>query len=160
MFNSVRVGGLTEEIIDTLKGRVIDIHIAGKFQEMQSLDMPPVCLFPTRKHCDGVNEQMVSLLDSDVHVIACTDKVDERRTTTKWQEKAAKQLEKLNKDCSNTAGLEAIFKVAVGARDMLRRNIALKQGLVNRAIGTVLTVLPGRISIKFDNLEDPCDIKE
>jgi ATP-dependent DNA helicase PIF1 len=75
------------------------------------------------------------------------------------QEKAAKRLEKLNKDCSNTAGLEANLKVAVGARVMLRRNTAVKEGLVNGAIGTVLSILPGRISVKFDHLEDSCDIK-
>ena len=102
---------------------------------------------------------MLGLLDSEVHTIPCTDEVDETRSTAKWHNKAAQALEKLNKDSSNTAGLEATLKIAVGARVMLRRNIDVKGGLVNGAIGTVLEIHPSRISIKFDHLIEPCDIK-
>ena len=56
-------------------------------------------------------------------------------------------------------GLEALLKIAVGARVMLRRNNDVKAGLVNGAIGTVLEIHPSRISIKFDHLSEPCDIK-
>ena len=38
-------------------------------------------------------------------------------------QKAIEHLEKLNKDCNMTAGLEAKLTLAVGARVMLRRNI-------------------------------------
>ena len=61
----------------------------------------------------------------------CSDEVDETKSSNKWHKKAAEQLEKLNKDCNNTAGLQAVVKVAVGARVMLRRNIDTKGGLVN-----------------------------
>jgi len=104
--------------------------------------------------------QMLALFDSEVHVIACTDEVDETKSTAKWQQQAAKALEKLNKDCSNTAGLEAVLKVAIGARVMLRRNIDVKGGLANGAIGTVVQIHPTRISIKFDHLSEPCDINK
>ena len=43
---------------------------------------------------------------------------------------------------------------------MLRRNIDVKAGLVNGAIGTLLAVLPSRVTIKFDHLSAPCDIKK
>ena len=43
---------------------------------------------------------------------------------------------------------------------MLRRNIDIKAGLVNGAIGTLLAVLPSRVTIKFDHLSAPCDIKK
>ena len=50
---------------------------------------------------------------------------------------AALRLEKLNQDCNNTAGLEAVLKLAVGARVMLRRNSDVEAGLVNGAIRTL-----------------------
>ena len=98
---------------------------------------------------------MLGLLESEKHTVACTDEVDETKSTAKWHGKAAKQLEKLNSDCNNTAGLEAILKLAVGAKVMLRRNIDVKSGLLNGAIDTVLAVLPSCISVNFDHLSDP-----
>ena len=71
--------------------------------------------------CGVVNYEMLRLLDSEVHVIPCCDEVDETKSTSKWKEMAAKKLEKLNQDCNNTAGLEAVFKLAMGARVMLKR---------------------------------------
>ena len=76
---------------------------------------------------------------------------DETKSTGK---KAAEQLEKLNKDCNNTAGLQALLKVAVGARVMMRRNIDTKAGLVNGAIGTVVAISATPITIKFDHATD------
>ena len=81
---------------------------------------------------------MLNHLKTENHVISCTDEIDETKSTAKWHEKAAKQLEKLNHDCNNTAGLEAVLTLAVGARVMLRRNVDVKSGLVNGAIGTVV----------------------
>ena len=58
---------------------------------------------------------MLGLLESEKHIIACTDEVDETKGTTKWHGKATKQLGKLNHNSKNTAGLEAILKLALGA---------------------------------------------
>ena len=58
----------------------------------------------------------------------------------------------LNHDCNNTAGLEAVVTLAVGAR--------VKSGLVNGAIGTVVAILPTRMAVKFDHLTDTCDIEQ
>ena len=87
------------------------------------------------------------------------DEVDETKSSKKWHKKAAEQLDKLNKDCNNTAGLQAVVKVAVGAHAMLRHNIETKGGLVNGAIGTILSILDRCISIKFDYANDPYDIE-
>ena len=82
-----------------------------------------------------------------------------QRAPTSGHKKAAEQLDRLNKDCNNTAGLQAVVKVAVGARVMLRRNTDTKGGLVNGAIGTILSISDRWISIKFDDANDLCDIE-
>ncbi len=160
LLDCVRRGNLSEETLSVLKDRVFEVTVAEKFLELQEVGMTPVCLFPTRKQCDAVNEEMLGLLDSKLHVISCSDVVDETKSTSNWHERAARKLEKLNQDCNNTAGLEAVLKLAVGARVMLRRNIDVRAGLVNGAIGTVLEVHEKRICIKFDHLNDACDIEQ
>ena len=72
--------------------------------------LSPVCLLPTRKACDELNSQMFGHLASPLLEISCIDEVDEMASTCKWNKKAADQLQKLNKDCNMTAGLEANLK--------------------------------------------------
>ena len=43
---------------------------------------------------------------------------------------------------------------------MLRRNVNVKSGLVNGAIGTVVAISPTRIAVKFDHLTDTRDIEQ
>ena len=68
-------------------------------------------------------------------------------------------LEKLNNDCNRTAGLEAKLSLAVGAQVMLRRNINTKCGLVNGALGTVLSIAPNHVTVQFDHVSDPYDVR-
>ena len=82
--------------------------------------MTPVCLFPTRKQCDKVNGDMLSLLETKMHVILCIDEIDETKSTAKWQEKAAQQLDKLNRDCNNTAGPQSCLVWAPGSTYTLK----------------------------------------
>ena len=103
--------------------------------------------------------QMLSYLLSEVHKLVCTDEVDETAGTRKWNKKAADQLEKLNNDCNRTAGLEAKLSLAVGARVMLRRNINTKRGLVNGAIGTVISIAPNHVTVQFDHVSQPFDVR-
>ena len=74
--------------------------------------------------------------------------------------KVIEHLEKLNTDCNMTAGLEAKLSLAVGAHVMLRRNIDTKAGLVNGAIGTVLSVAAQHVVVQFDNIPAPCKIEK
>ena len=90
---------------------------------------------------------MLQMLASKVHELECTDQIDQTWTTRKWTKKAEDQLKRLNYDCNMTAGLEAKLLLANGARVMLRRNIDTKQGLVNGAIGTVLSITRLRVKI-------------
>ena len=43
---------------------------------------------------------------------------------------------------------------------MLRRNVDVKSGLVNGAIGTVVAISPTHIAVEFDHLTDTRDIKQ
>ncbi len=89
----------------------------------------------------------------------CTDEVDETASTRKWNQKAAEHLEKLNHDCNRTAGLEAKLSLAVGARVMLRRTIDTKTGLVNGAIGTVLSIATTHVTVQFDHITEPYKVE-
>lgn len=63
--------------------------------------------------------------------------VDEIKAKTNAQKlKAAKSLAKFA-DFKKTAGLENEFKIKVGAKIMLLRNIEVASGLVNGAIGII-----------------------
>ena len=88
---------------------------------------------------------------------------------TKWMKhvahvngpkKTADKLAKLNDDCNMTAGLEAKLLLAVGARVMLRRNIDTIAGLVNGAIGTVVSVQPNHITVQFDHTNKPYNVEK
>ena len=159
MLDSVRQSSPTEETVCTLQERVSDRSVPELFHDLKNSDMNPVCLFPTREQCDQVNNEMLGSLDSEIYKISCTDEVDETKSKTKWNKKATEKLEKLNKGCNNTAGLEAALKLAVGARVMLRR-IDIEAGLVNGPIGTVKAIAARCISVQFDHINDPCDIEK
>ncbi len=158
LLNSIRCGCPTDEDFSMLQERVVEGTILQKFRELEGCNKNPVCLFPTRKACEQFNHEMLATLDSPLHELLCVDEVDETKSTCKWHRKAADHLQKLNADCNNTAGLEAKLLLAVGARVMLRRNIDTKTGLVNGAIGTVLAIADGHISVHFDHLHEPFNV--
>ena len=160
MLDSVRRGYPTDDTLNTLQKRVFSMPVADKFAELQRCGQTPVCLFPKRKACAAFNSEMLSSLPSKVHTLVCADEVDETASTRKWSKKAADQLEKLNEDCNRTAGLEAKLELAVGARVMLRRNIDIKAGLVNGAIGTVCSVSSSCVTVQFDHIAEPYDVQQ
>ena len=77
----------------------------------------------------------------------------------KWNKKAAEQLEKLNRDCNMTAGLEAKLSLAVGTQVMLCHNIDTETSLVNGAIGTVLSISVNCVMVQFDHISEPYDVE-
>ena len=102
---------------------------------------------------------MLNSLDTEIHKIACIDEIDETMGSRRWSKRSAEQLNKLNKDCNLTAGLEAELVIAIGARVMLRRNLDIKKGLVNGAVGTVLNITLQHVIVKFDHITEPCTIE-
>ena len=55
------------------------------------------------------------------------------------------------------AGLEAKVSLTVGAWVMQHRNINTKCGLVNGALGTVLSIAPNHVTVQFDHVSEPYD---
>ena len=159
MLDSVRCGFPTDETLQILNKKVIDMSLTDKFIDLQQSGKSPVCLFPTRKACCDFNMEMLSSLTSKIHELVCTDEVDETISIRKWNKKASEQLDKLNSDCNKTAGLEAKLSLAVDARVMLRRNLDTKSGLVNGAMGTVLSITSQHVTVQFDHITQPCNIE-
>ena len=116
-------------------------------------------MFPTRNLCIQFNKEILEKLGSELLEIVCVDEVDQTSSTRKWSKKAAEQLVKPNNDCNMTAGLEAKLVFAIGARVMLRRNIDTNIGLVNGAIGTVLSISKEQIKVTLDHISAHYDVE-
>ena len=69
MLDCVRRGCPTDETLCTLQQRVIQVSASDKFNELKESGQTPVCLFPTRKACDDLNNEMLTRLTSEVHEI-------------------------------------------------------------------------------------------
>ena len=159
MLDCIRCGCTMEETLATLRKRLIDVSVEEKFLELSKQGKSPVCLFAKRKSCEEVNKRMLAGLPSDKVELPCTDIADEGGSSIKFNKKAAEKLGILNLDCSRTAGLEAVFTLAIGARVMLRRNIDVTMGLVNGAMDTVVGIYLTHVLIKFDHIDKPCQIE-
>ena len=157
LLDEVRRGCPSPETIATLEHRVLNTPVIDKFEELLASHKSPLCLFPTIKSCHMFNESMLDKLNTSVHETVAVDEVDETCSTQKWSKKAAEKLNRLNNDCNMTAGLEAVLKVAVGARVMLRRNI---DTAVNGALGSVVSISDRYIQVKFDSLACPYQVEK
>ena len=160
MLDEVRRGCPSPQSIRALQDRVIKTPVVDKFEELLVAKQSPLCLFPTRKACQDFNTKMLCRLDAAVIEIPCIDEVNETTGTFKWSKKATEEMKKLNRDCNLTAGLEAVLQVAVGARVMLRRNIDTSKGLVNRAVGTVISIKAHHIAVQFDNVPEAYQVEK
>ena len=155
LLNEVRVNCLSDKTVALLHKAVMKCTAVEEFQELLGQGFSSVCLFPTRKSCDQFNAEMLSKVGSQIVHMPCIEEFDETAGKVKWTKMASSALEKLNKDCNMTAGLEPELKLAVGVRVMLRRNLDTRQGLVNGALGTVSAI---GIQVTFDHIQH-CSLK-
>ena len=86
LMNSVRCGLPTDETLQILNQKVIDMSLTDKFIDLQESGQSPVCLFPTRKACHDFNMEMLNSLTSKIHELVCTDEVDETISIRKWHQ--------------------------------------------------------------------------
>ena len=98
-------------LIIVIKGKIVD-----KFKEL-CVKGQLLCAYFQQERL--VVSKMLSTLDSKMCKLKWVDEIDETTGSRNWDKTAAKKLEMLNKDCNMTAGLEAEFSIAVGARVML-----------------------------------------
>ena len=160
MLDEVRRGCPSPQTIQALQDRVIEVPVVDKFEALLASKQSQLCLFPTRKACEEFNSKILSRLEAEVIEVPCIDEVDETVSTFKWSKKATEKMKKLNSDCNLTAGLQAVVQLAVGARVMLRRNIDTNIGLVNGAVGTVVSIRAHHIAVKFDNVPEPYRVEK
>ena len=141
-----------------LKLRTIDVSAAEKFSELSQSGKPPVCLFPTRRACDEFNEKMFNSLPDKVHKLMCVDDIDETSSTLKWTKRANKQLEKVNSDCNQTAGLQACLHIAVGVCDAEKEY--QHQGWTCQWSHWHCSFHPAQCHpVQFDHIREPYDIQ-
>jgi hypothetical protein len=158
VLNNIRCGFMDEEIQSILEKRVIDCSVDDKFDQLAKEGQSPVCLFPTRKACIEFNTLMLKKLSVQIHELRCIDEVYETSSKKKWSDKFDDELKKLT-DSNQSAGLESVLTVAVGARVMLRRNIDTKAGLVNGALGTVVSITDSHVCVDFDHISEPYKVE-
>ena len=160
LLDKVRHGRVSEKSIATLRGRVVNCPVVDKFREPECLGQSPVYLLPKRSPCEEFNNAVLNSLQSEVIEIACTNCIDETKGAYEWNQRAAKELKKLNRDSNLTAGLETVLHIAVGARVMLRANVDTDHGLVNGALGTVKRIQWHHVTVLFNNTNCTHDIEK
>ena len=117
ILDEVRRGCPSQQTIQALQDRVIEVPVVDKFEVLLVSKQSPLCLFPTRKACQEFNSQILSRLEAEVIEIPCIDKVDETASTFKWSKKATEEMKKLNSDCNYNYCCHVLYYlVAINSR--------------------------------------------
>ena len=90
LLDEVRRGCVSEESIDTLRGRVSTRPVVDQFRALEGSGQSPVCLIPNRRPCDEFNNAMLNSQQSEVIDTACTNKLT-RRSGSQVDAKSSKR---------------------------------------------------------------------
>ncbi|KAH9642039.1 hypothetical protein HF086_008726 [Spodoptera exigua] len=156
LLNSLRVGELTTAQLELLCERR-HVPLNGEFANGVA-----VRIFPTVRQVDDYNDKM-STENAKLHRTYQINAVDESREVATYGRKPPDNV--IPKDVNNCGGFLCSIKIGVGSRVMLRRNIAVSEGLVNGAMGIIKKIkwpalrrdqleegeLPEAVYIKFDD---------
>ncbi|XP_053596131.1 ATP-dependent DNA helicase PIF1-like [Microplitis demolitor] len=145
LLSRVRVGSMTVDDIKLLEQRKITIDSSLSYHDrlqevcnyIEKLPLDTVCLVPTCKQCDIINSVMTNKIFSEEIIFKAHDYIDCPKSLKK---KACDTLIKIEEDASRSAGLAGIIVIKIGAKVMLRQNIDVTLGLVNGAVGTVISI--------------------
>ncbi|KAF9416867.1 hypothetical protein HW555_005870 [Spodoptera exigua] len=128
LLNSLRVGELTTAQLELLCERR-HVPLNGEFANGVA-----VRIFPTVRQVDDYNDKM-STENAKLHRTYQINAVDESREVATYGRKPPDNV--IPKDVNNCGGFLCSIKIGVGSRVMLRRNIAVSEGLVNGAMGII-----------------------
>ncbi|XP_044005441.1 uncharacterized protein LOC122850347 [Aphidius gifuensis] len=145
LLSRLRLGAMTKEDVQLLTTRNInlDSFLAGNRLDalcdyIQKLPQSTVCLLPTNEMCDSINSAMLDRIKSSETInLSANDVIDCKLI---YKKKAEKDLLKNEHDASRSAGLAKNITIKIGSKIMIKRNIDYTLGLVNGALGTVLSV--------------------
>ena len=176
ILNKIRVG----EILSTADKQKLRSRVK-KPQKLDNTwsDFQVVKVFATNPPADIHNIMILDALVQRDKAESKDTKIYEFKAHDEWITKDKSTSKKKNvsdyvsKKNRSSGGLPTILRLAIGARVMLRNNKDIARGLVNGAMGTVISFrwkyfardqlecgdLPRSICIKFDTIDDPIDME-
>ncbi|XP_030849505.1 uncharacterized protein LOC105444942 [Strongylocentrotus purpuratus] len=141
LLNRIREGVHTEDDVANLQQCCISSE--DKIDLSDALHV-----YSTNAKVDAYNEDKLAHLKGRIRKCVA---IDRKPNTLKGHE--------MNKDSRFTGGLPAVLELKIGARVMLIRNIDVNDGLVNGALGTIVSfnefnpsvTSPKEVLVQFDN---------
>ncbi|KYN29296.1 hypothetical protein ALC57_01274, partial [Trachymyrmex cornetzi] len=121
ILSRIRIGLVTDSDINVLLSRKssCDERLNELCTYMNQLPVDTICLLPTCYLCTTLNTAMLDKIDGD-EILLITDDVD---CAPAMEKKVYKILKDKNEKVSETAGIERVIAIKIGAKVMIRRNI-------------------------------------
>ncbi|KYN11189.1 ATP-dependent DNA helicase PIF1, partial [Trachymyrmex cornetzi] len=136
ILSRIRIGLVTDSDINVLQSRKVNIKGSNcdeRLNElciyMNQLPVDIICLLPTCYLCTILNTAMLDEIDGDEILLITED-----------DKKVHKILKDKDEKVSETAGIERVIAIKIGAKVTIRRNINVTLGLVNGTIDNVVAI--------------------